>query len=58
MLRDDYLEKVFKAVVFATEEAILNSMLYSSKTVGYLTTVHSITEYQDLYQDLLIDEEL
>ncbi len=56
MLRDDSLEKVFKAVVYATEEAILNSMLYSPSTTGYLTTAKSINEYQMLYQDLLMDE--
>ncbi|MDD3107398.1 MAG: P1 family peptidase, partial [Bacilli bacterium] len=57
MLRDDHLEKVFKAVVFATEEAILNSLLSSPKTKGYLATINSLQEYKEFYQDLLIDKE-
>lgn len=56
MLRDDCLEKVFKAVVFATEEAILNSMLASPSVNGYLTAVKSLNEYHQLFQDLLYNE--
>lgn len=56
LLRDDCLEKVFKATVFATEEAILNSLLYSKSLKGYRGEVKSISEYKNLYEDLLIKE--
>ena len=52
---DSDLDPVFKAVVDATEEAVLNSMLYSKGVKGFDGTYYkSLIEYKDLYEDLLI----
>lgn len=56
VLKDDYIEKVFKATVLATEEAILNSMLFSPTVKGYLGEAKSINEYRELFEDMLINE--
>lgn len=51
---DSYINKVFKAVVDATEEAVLNSMLYSSSVESYNGKRYkSLNEYKDLFFDLL-----
>ena len=51
---DNYINKVFKAVVEATEEAVLNSMLYSTSVKSYNgKTYKSLNEYQELFFDLL-----
>ena len=56
VIHDDYLELAFKAAVEATEEAILNSMLYSKTVIGYNNIeCKSINEVIDLYDDLLFD---
>ena len=57
ILNEDYINILFRAVVEATEEAILNSMLYSDKLKGYIKTVDSINDYKDLFEDLLIKNE-
>lgn len=51
---DDYINPLFKATVDATEEAVLNSMLYSSGEYSYDEKYYkSINEYISLYEDLL-----
>lgn len=51
---DQYINKVFKAVVDATEEAILNSIFNAKEKISYNgKTIKSINEYQDLFEDLL-----
>lgn len=51
---DDFINVFFKAVVDATEEAILNSMLYSSGCYSYNGTYYrSLNEYEELYKELL-----
>jgi len=52
---DNYINKMFKAVVDATEEAVLNSLLYSTGTKSFNGTYYkSLMEYKDLFDDLLI----
>ena len=54
---DNYINKIFQAVVDATEEAVLNSMLYSTGVTSFNGTyIKSLTEYKDLYKELLIEE--
>ena len=54
-LHDNYINIAFDAVVEATEEAVLNSMLCSKETKSFNgTTYKSLTEYEELYKDLLI----
>ena len=49
-----FLNKAFKAVVDATEESILKSMLYSNTTVSYNGKVYkSLNEYKELFVELL-----
>lgn len=51
---DDYINKIFKGVVDATEEAVLNSMLHAKGKTGYHGTYYkSLMEYRDLFDDLL-----
>lgn len=51
---DNALNKAFKAVVDATEESILKSMLYSNTTVSYNGKVYkSLNEYKELFAELL-----
>ena len=51
---DNALNKAFKAVVDATEESILKSMLYSNTTVSYNGKVYkSLNEYKELFVELL-----
>jgi D-aminopeptidase len=54
-LNDDYLDIAFKATVEATEEAILNSLLFSPRVIGVRGNVaESINEFVEEYDDLLI----
>ena len=51
---DAYLSSFFKATVDATEEAILNSMLYAKPMKSYNGTEYkSLMEYRELFEDLL-----
>lgn len=51
---DAYLNGFFKATVDATEEAILNSMLYAKPMKSYNgTNYKSLMEYRELFEDLL-----
>ena len=51
---DAYLNSFFKATVDATEEAILNSMLYAEPMKSYNGTKYkSLMEYRELFEDLL-----
>lgn len=51
---DDYINLFFQAVVDATEEAILNSMLYSDGCFSYNGTYYrSLNDYRDLFDELL-----
>ena len=51
---DDFINQVFKATVDATEEAVLNSMLYALGKTGYHGTYYkSLMEYRELFDDLL-----
>ena len=49
---DNYINTVFKRTVEATEEAVLNSMLYSHHLKGYLKEVKALNEYNELFNDL------
>lgn len=56
---DSYINIVFKTVVDATEEAVLNSMFYATKVKGYNNiTYKTLDEYINLYKDLLIDNKV
>lgn len=51
---DSYLNMFFKATVDATEEAILNSMLFAEPLKSYNGTEYkSLMEYKSLFEDLL-----
>lgn len=50
---DNAINKVFREVVDMTEEAVLNSLLFSKPLKGYLQTVKSLNDYFDLFDDLL-----
>lgn len=51
---DNFINQVFKCVVECTEESVLNSMLYSNKTVSYNNIeIKSLNEYKSLFFDLL-----
>lgn len=51
---DKIMNQCFKAVVDATEEAVLNSMLYANGVTSYDGTYYkSINEYKSLFEDLL-----
>ena len=51
---DNYINRVFKAVVDATEEAVLNSMLHAKGKTSFDGTYYkSLMEYRDLFADLL-----
>lgn len=52
---DQYINKVFKAVVDATEEAVLNSIFNAKEKISYIgKVIKSINEYEELFKDLLI----
>ena len=51
---DSYINSVFKAVVDATEEAVLNSLLHSKGVTSYNGIYYkSLMEYSVLFEDLL-----
>lgn len=52
-LSDDYINQIFKRTVEMTEEAVLNSMLYSTRVNGYQKVCKSLIEYKELFSDLL-----
>lgn len=55
-ITDEKIDKVFKATVDATEEAIINSLLYSKTTKGIRgNEARSIMEEVDLFDDLFIE---
>ena len=57
-LSEDYINRMFKATVEATEEAVLNSMLHSSSVVSYNgNKIKSLNEYKELFKDLLLENE-
>ena len=49
---DDYINMIFKSVVEVTEEAVLNSMLYSHHVKGFRKDCKSLQEYNELFSDL------
>lgn len=52
---DDYINKLFKATVDATEEAVLNSMFHAIGIKSYNGTYYkSINDYKKLFEDLLL----
>ncbi len=52
---DDYINKLFKATVDATEEAVLNSMFHAVGIKSYNGTYYkSINDYKKLFEDLLL----
>lgn len=52
---DSFINPLFKAVVDATEEAVLNSMLYSTGETSYNGIYYkSLMEYKDLFKDLMV----
>lgn len=54
---DDYINIFFKAVVDATEEAILNSMLYANGCYSYNGTYYrSLNDYQKFFKELIEKE--
>ncbi len=54
---DNFINLLFKATIEATEEAVLNSMLYSKGIQSFNGTYYrSLMDYKDLIADLLIDE--
>ena len=53
---ENFINRFFQATVDATEEAVLNSMLHSTTTVGFDgVEVKSLNEYKDLFSDLLLE---
>lgn len=53
---DSAINPVFKAVVDATEEAVLNSLLYSKGVKSFNGTYYkSLMDYKELFEDLLIN---
>jgi len=54
---DNYINQLFKATVEATEEAVLNSLLYSKGVKSFNGTYYkSLLEYKELFKDLLIED--
>ena len=49
---DNYINTLFKSVVEMTEEAVLNSMLFSHHVNGFMKDCKSLQEYNDLFSDL------
>lgn len=55
-LDDEYIDNAFIATVQATEEAILNSLLYSNTVVGFNNhKANTINNYIEIFDDLLIN---
>lgn len=56
-IHDDYIDDCFKAVVDATEEAILNSLLFSNTVEGVRGNIaNSINNKLDKFDNLLIED--
>ena len=56
-MSDNVINAAFKATVDATEEAILNSMLFSKGVKSFNGTYYkSLNEYKELFKELLIEE--
>jgi len=50
MIHDDLLDPVFSAAVEATEEAIINSLMFSNRTIGRNDKIiHSLNEFIEIY---------
>ena len=49
---DDHINKIFQSTVDMTEEAVLNSMLYSHHVDGFRKNCKSLQEYNSLFNDL------
>lgn len=55
LLHDEYLNHVFRATVEATEEAIINSMLFARPVIGYRGRfAPPLSRHIELFDDLLI----
>lgn len=54
---DDKINPLFRATVEATEEAVLNSLLFASSVKGYRASVESLGEESYKFADM-IDEEI
>ena len=48
-MRDGYINSAFRACVEATEEAVLNSMLFSEKTSGRRNVIFGLNKYYQTY---------
>ena len=48
-MRDGYINSAFRACVEATEEAVLNSMLFSEKTSGRRNVILGLNKYYQTY---------
>lgn len=58
VLHDDYINHAFRAIVEATEEAIINSMLHASPVTGYRGRhTEALWQHIESFDDLLIKEE-
>ena len=56
-ISDNFIDVFFDAVIDATEEAVLNSLLYSKGMQSYNgKQFKSLMEYKDLFEDLLENE--
>lgn len=51
-LSDDYINVLFKNIVDVTEEAVLNSMLFSHHIKGFKKDCKTLQEYNELFSDL------
>ena len=51
-LSDNYINLVFKNTVEMTEEAVLNSMLFSHHVKGFMKDCKSLQDYNELFSDL------
>lgn len=51
-LSDDFINIIFRAVLEMTEEAVLNSMLFSNHVKGFQKDCKSLQEYNELFSDL------
>ena len=49
---DDNINIIFKNVLDVTEEAVLNSLLFSHHVKGYMKDCKSLQEYNELFSDL------
>lgn len=49
---DDHINKIFQNIVDMTEEAVINSMLYSHHVDGFRKNCKSLQEYNSLFNDL------